>query len=404
MLLAALALAVALAICGCKPRELPREQARELVRDLRQARGEVSLKGELTTVVRIGNRYVNAEATVHRGDGRLQLELTGGRGKGVKIVEQSGSVWQIGRDGKAVRHLPRNPLDEMPPLGKKAVVAVARGARLLGRPTEYVVIRPHPGSDARVEIWADKETDFPLATDRYNHAGELISSTRYTAVDFSAPAPQQVKLPEAATGHDRLPEAKKIDKAKAAELLGQDPAEPKYLPEGFQLQGYYAHHRQHGQGVEVRYSDGVRLLNIIEIKLPGREQVRKALEQRREQASGRGETTADQRRAPQQRREELRERWQQRREALGQAGRSQRQDTERPQARQHGPSGDEADLQQSPDRQQRGEWGGKMMRSRLRGNIIRFRVGDLGIVVAGEVPAEELRKVADSMRKSGTDF
>lgn len=44
------------------------------------------------------------------------------------------------------------------------------------------------------------------------------------------------------------------------------------------------------------------------------------------------------------------------------------------------------------------------MRSLLRGNVIRFRVGNLGIIVAGELPAEELRKVADSMRQVGTDF
>ncbi|GAH67806.1 unnamed protein product, partial [marine sediment metagenome] len=266
-----------------KPRELSGEAGRELVRDIKKARAEVSLKGELTTVVRIGDRYVNAEATIQRGDGRLQLEFTAGKAKGVKIIEQGGSVWQIGPDGKAVRRLPRNPLDQMPPLGKKAVVSVARGARVLGRPTDNVAIKPHPQSAARVEIWADKQTRFPLATDRYDHEGELVSSTRYTAVDFSAPAPEQVKLPKAPSGPDRLQQAEKIDKAKAAEVLGQEPLEPKYVPEGFELQGYYVHKRRRGQAVEVRYSDGVRLLNIVQIKLPGRAEMREAWEERQRQ-------------------------------------------------------------------------------------------------------------------------
>ncbi len=309
LLVAALVMLAALAICGCKPRELSREEARELVRDIRHAKAEVSLKGELTTAVRLGDRHVNAQATIRRGDGRLQLEFTAGKTKGVKIIEQGGSVWQIAPDGKAVRRLPRNPLDQMPPLGKKAVVTVAPGGRVVGRPTDNVVIRPHPDSAARLEIWADKETRFPLAADRYNHDGELISSTRYTAVDFSAPAPEQVKLPKAPTGRGRFQQAEKIDKAKAAEVLGQEPLEPKYLPEGFELQGYYAHNRQRGEAVEVRYSDGVRLLNIIEMKLPGREQMRKAWEEKQKQVPGRDEARADQARARQERHEELRERW-----------------------------------------------------------------------------------------------
>ena len=45
-----------------------------------------------------------------------------------------------------------------------------------------------------------------------------------------------------------------------------------------------------------------------------------------------------------------------------------------------------------------------MMRSVLRGKIVRFQVDGLIVVVAGEISEDELNRVADSMRPAGTDL
>jgi len=371
----ALALMAVLALPGCRPQTLTGDDASQFLSQLPRARGEVNLKGKLTTSIRLGDGQTNAEATIHRGQGRMQLQFTSGRAGGVKIIEQDGAVWRLNPDGSAVRRLERNPLDVMPPSGKNAVVTVTRGARIAGRPTDSVVVQPRPGSTARVEMWLDRETKFPLALYRYNNDGVLVSSTRYTEVDFSAPPPQPVTLPKGSdTGAQER--AAVIDRAKAAQVLGRQPLEPRYLPQGFDLQGYYLHTRPRGQAVVLRYADGVRLLHVVEMKVP--------------RLAGRSGAGVEGGQAQRGRRGALQQRWQQRRQTPGenqpQAG--------RPRAGQ----------QPAMTQGQAGGWGQEVMLSRLRGKIIRFRVDDLMIAVAGDIQVHELRKVADSMRGTGVDF
>ena len=425
------------AAAGCKPQSLNSEEARELLSAVRQAREQVALKGQVSTNIRLADSQVQAEATVHRGAGRFQLQFITGSVEGVRIVEQDGGVWQIAADGKAVRHLPRNPVDQLPFMGREAVVEVSSGGQIAGRPTDKLVIRPRPEAVTRIEMWLDKANRFPLGLDRYNSEDLLIAGTRYTSVDFSAPPPPPVELPEAAEEVTAALHGQKADKAEVTEKLELSPVEPTYVPEGFAFQGYFLHERGRESAVELRYGDGVRTLSILQFtpryrgegRAPdgpgsGSIEMHEGMsgadgDRQRQVQSGRGDRVIGERvgrsdrvargsdggrRARRTRSEDSAGGREYRPDEPGRAGRwaiprGQRDGGERPSRGRRVDGRDHDGVEARGDRRE-----GRMMRRVLRGIIVRFQVDGLTIVVAGEISEDELNRVADSMRPAGTDL
>lgn len=433
---AVLVVAASLVIGGCKPRQLNEQQARELLGQVQRARRDTNVSGTVTTTIRMGNEIVTAEAKIHRGAGRMQLELISGRGKGFRIISQGDRVWQIGPDGQTVRRLPFNPVDAGPPLHRPGAVQMQAGEVVAGRQTDRVTVRPSTQSAVRMELLVDRQTRFPLATWRYNESNKLVSGSKYLTADFSVEPPEPIRSPVAA-GDEKRRIGEQVDAAKATEVLGTPPLEPDYVPEGFSKVGYFLHQRQRGSAVEIRYSDGVRSLSVIEFKAPEGARTPRG-PAGREQGSVRGNDgrpadrqagTEDRRDAQQHSREvppSLRRAWQkltpeQRRTRTEQWRRStpeQRREMldrlpgqrEEASAQPHtGPKGDvagaEAGQQEHRPRHADGRRGRdtEMGRSRIRGNVVRFWVGSLGVVIAGEAPHKELRMMADSIKQKGGD-
>jgi len=373
LVVSALAIIVMTALAGCQPHQLSSQDGHKLLQQIWQAKHNVSLRGTLTTTTTLGDRTLTAQARLHRGAGRLQMVFTSGKGRGMRIIGQEGMVWQIAPDGKAVRRLPRSPISQMPPLGKNMIVELSKGKQITGRATDKIVIRPHPHAHARLEIWADKENRFPLQSDRYNSEGDLVSSTKYTLIDFSVTPPPLAKVPATKDKPGQIYQQEKIDEHKAKQLLGTAPVEASYLPKGFAFRGYYAHKARHGNAVELRYSDGMRVVSLLESRL-GQVSQREAKE---------GELAT-------------------RREALRQEVRDRRNGSQRA-ARTRGLGRRLAGFG-SPERHGDSRGFGQVMRSRLRGKMVRIEVGDLIVVITGEIPLHELRKVADSLRESSLEF
>jgi len=429
-LLPAVLLVAALVLGGCKPRQLSEQQARELLGQVQRARCDTNVRGTVTTTIRMGNEVVTAEAKIHRGAGRMQLTLISGRGKGSMIVSQGDRVWQVGPDGKTVRRLPFNPVDAGPPLHRPGAVQMQAGEVVAGRQTDRVIVRPSTQSAVRMELLVDRQTHFPLATWRYNEANQLVSGSRYLTADFSVKPPDPVKPAGAAAGDEKRRTGEKVDAAKATEVLGTAPLEPDYVPEGFSKLGYFHHQRQRGSAIEIRYSDGVRSLSVIEFQAPDRRQAQRRRHDRGAppgdgRARGKGAEEGHEeatpnlppslRRAwekltPEQRHERMQQ-WrqmtpEQRRELLqklnAQAGSQQGEGALG--AGSAPARGQDAQGRLRPDKQAQGGRETEMGRSRIRGKVVRFRVGSLGVVIAGEAPRNELEKMADSMKDKGAAF
>ncbi len=418
-----IALALVPWLAGCQ-RELTHEDGRALLRKISEARVDTAVKGTVTTYILAGGKEVNADARIHRGAGRMQMEFVSGEPKGSKILQQGGFVWQVAPDGKAVRRLPHNPADQMPNFGEGAVVTVAPGPRVAGYATDRVVFRPGAESGARLELLVDRATRFPLVSEKYSNTGALVARTAFTEAEFGVEPPAEVEPPKAEMGREWLAETTKVDLAKAKKILSGEPVEPSYTPAGMKNTGYYLHKRGPLTGIEIRYSDGVRLLSVITFRKP--ERVRehpatgeKTQEQANEAVQGMVERNPQLRErwnnaTPEQRekmRERLIERRRQRQAEGGNTGDGSagsvvpHNDAERgPTAEEElGPPPDAIQQREQPAKQESAD-DDNVRGSRVHGRVARLRVGKFMVVVHGDLPADELQKVVASMRENPTAF
>jgi negative regulator of sigma E activity len=276
-------------------------------------------------------------------------------------------------------------------LGRKMEVTTQPGGQVAGRATMKVTVIPENQAGARLEIWADRRTDFPLRMDRYNARGRLVSSTVYDEVAFGVQPPESVKRAE---DPESLPRGVfRIDKQQAAKILKQEPIQPEYLPEGFEFRGYYLHKNPKRKAVVLRYSDGLHPLNILQIRPPerrsGSEGGKKAgkpgsAERRTKRGVGRDDRAREDGRPPGARAKQR-----------AKGGLAQDGDRPRRQFRGQRPGMDgKTKLGKGP----------RVQEQRVRGRIVRFRRGELVIVVQGELPPEELRKVAAGLQENAIGF
>lgn len=359
-----LLLLAVLATCtlfGCG-RKLTPEQSRELLRGMRQARQSATLEGKVAISVRVRDKLMKAEANIKRGPGVVHLEYESGRFANWKIIEQNGMVWRVGPDGKPQAwEYGVEPGGGGLPMRPNLKVVYVGGGLVAGRQVErYKVEAPH-GGRARVEIAVDRDTRYPLRLSRYDTRGQLVSESVYGSVNYTAAAPKALPVPKVATErrHD-MGGRRGASEQELVKALGGPLLKPTYVPEGFQLRGTFRHDTPRRTLAEMRYSDGLRTLSVLQANRP-------SAQERRE--------------------------WQQ-----GKSG-AQWQQWQRQGRRQSGQA--DGRLRQPPKAERQGEghglWGQGMSRSGLRGHVLRERRGERVVSVTGDLEPAQLQKVMDSI-------
>lgn len=262
-----------LVLAGCE-RELPPEQARELLQRVHTARRTLSLTGKLTTSIQMQGRALRADARMQRAPGIIHLTYTSGRFAGWKLIEQDGLVWRISPQGKPEAS-PISPetgmgLPSHPGLSIRDGGLVRRAGRTARR---YIVQPPGEDTDARLVIAVDSKTGYPLSIQRYGHGGTLVSATVYHQINYGTPPPERVKPPaEAKAWNQRRPggSARKMTEQELEKAVGWKLLKPAYVPEGFQLRGHFLRETRRATLAEMRYSDGLRTLVVSQGKTPQR--------------------------------------------------------------------------------------------------------------------------------------
>lgn len=365
-----------LGLVGCA-RQVPPDQARALLQKVQQARRSVALQGRLTTSIRIRGQELQSQAEVQRGPGVIHLKYTSGKFAGWQIIEQDGYVWRVSPEGTASA----SSINPDPGLGMKIEpsfrVSYAGHVQVAGRRGDRYVVRPPNAGRARLEVIVDNQTSYPLAMRKYASNGQLLSETTYQQIQYNTPPPQRVTPPKVATqlGPGKLGGARPTTEQDLAKQLGGPLLKPTYLPAGLQVRGYYARQGRKGLLAEIRYSDGMRTLVVAQAKIP---------EQWLRRGTGSG--------APPQVGAPARGgRWGQWRQRVG--------------------GGQAVPGQARGQGQASGGWwqhfrGG---RGPLGRSLLRERRGDRVVVVGGDLPQDELRKVLDSIpyppgQKPGTGF
>lgn len=384
-----LALMPVILLAGCG-RTLSPDEARGLLQRVQTARQSASLQARLVTSVRLKDTVLRSEALLRRAPGLVQMQYLTGRFAGWRVYEQDGMVWRVDPQGKAQ---PSPGGAEPGGMGLRLTPDLTvrhEGPGLAAwRRVERYTIAPGNAGQARLRLAVDARTGYPLRSRRYDLQGQLLSATTYRRVDYRAAPPQRVSVPPEASHPE--PQAGKGGRAQPAtngeleKMLGGPLLQPKYIPAGFQPRGGFIHHNRRRQFAELRYSDGLRTLAVIQFHPPGDGAKRPS-----DRAGG----------DTRERRGEL---WRRLMQARG------------PGARPGNPSGQQRPgglwRKSAEGRGQRpsGEGGG-LWRSVLRGNVVRERRGDRIVLVMGELPEAELQKVmasiplAPGQRRPGVHF
>lgn len=324
------------------------QRAVELMLAAQEAREATTALG--TVVIRSpgldGPQGVRAQ--VHRGAGRAAIHYLDGPARDARVFREGGRVWRGA--GRATRPLLLEAGGEVARLdadllARNYVARVVGSEQIAGRPAMHLALRRRDGGGG-LHMWLDRETHFPLRTVVVNHAGRALSDTAYESIDYGVgpprlPPPEGVQEPRFSV-RPTTPE-------QAAQEAGFQPLQPAYLPPGFELVGWHLHRFRGGRGpaIGLRYTDGLAGLSVIQMKAP---------ERRGGAARPRGAGSEPEREAQRHRR-----------------GTGAAADTPHVPRRRGAPPGT-------------GE--GKVARE----------YGDITVIVIGELPQDELQRVADNMR------
>ncbi|MHB8993786.1 MAG: hypothetical protein ACYC63_00880 [Armatimonadota bacterium] len=351
-LLLIISMAAFAALLGGCSRDLSSQEAQALLRRVQAARHGLTLDASLTTSVRMQNEVLESEAIVQRAPGIIHVKYLTGRFKDWQVIEQDGLVWRIDPQGKPhASAVGAEPGMNFSPRMLPNLSVRYRGIGLAAgrRVARYEIAMNRPGAP-RMELAVDHLTGFPLRLVRRNEAGRMQSATIFRKVNYQAPAPKRLAVPAVASSPHNSRRARGATEEQLTKLLGGPLLKPSYVPAGFKLRGLFIHENPRRRAAEIRYSDGLRGLAVMQSVAPKRRSEGPRAEGA-EQSPRRGKWGT----------------------FLGQ----RRQDSS---GKPGHPGGN-----------------GSVGRSTLRGSVLRERRGNRLVMVVGELPAEELQKVMVSI-------
>lgn len=321
------------------------QRAIALVVAAQRARETVVCEGTVQTRAYTPEGFSESHARVHRGEGRVVIRYLDGPVKGTEVIHAEGRVWARGGRGRGARVIRagRDPLGLDPDLLREHYSARILGTQqVAGRPALHLALRRHHGGG--LDLWLDRQTDFPLRTVVLAADGRALSDTQYETIDFDVKPPAKQTPP--ASDRGPVVAIETTDLQAVAKAVGFDLLKPAYIPAGFRSQGSYLHRLRRGQqlAAELRYTDGLGALSIIQMK-----------------ADDKGPGEGGGPRGP---------------GAGGGKGRGK-----------------------DPPGEGKGQGGpGRFGRDfGPAGNVVRTDKGDLTVIVTGDLPREELEKVAEGM-------
>jgi negative regulator of sigma E activity len=335
---------------------------------------QISVEGEVRTLARLGRRTEHATAEVRAARGKMRFDYEAD-GRRWSLIDDGHNLIQLRPRQEEAVVLARPSLITDRQLAERNYTARVTGeATVAGRQTRVVEITPRDGGEPAWRLWVDRETGLALKRERYNYAGELTMATEYLSLHFGAPAPAELfAIPSGWARKERDGAGARLSVEALSKRVGFEVAQPGYLPSGYVLVGgYLGHGLDRGPGMaELRYTDGLRLMSVFE-RPGGAEEDSTAPEV----GGGRGRRHGRDGRSP---------------EVGGGRG------------RRRGGRGGGGEMSGGMGRGRRGRHGFGAPREEMtitdRGGAkaLRYSRGDRVVVVVGDLPEEELVRVAKSV-------
>jgi len=247
----------------------------DLVWKSEAAAARLSLQGQIHTMILMGPRPLEAVATASASKGKIRFDYVMGPRRWSLIDDGQSLIWLRPDEQRA--SLMRRPtfVADRKLAERNYVARLSAKGTIAGRPTRVVEILPRAGGPAVWRLWMDSATSCTLKRERYNVEGKLTSATEYQTVRFGVPLPATLfVVPPGWQSAGDEQSGERMELARLTRAAGFAVAKPKYMPTGYALLGGYF---QHGEapregprrpprppGVELRYSDGIRVVSVYE--------------------------------------------------------------------------------------------------------------------------------------------
>lgn len=239
-------------------------EASQLVRQSLAAERTVRAKGTLEARILAGGQWRESRAEQKR-DGLRSVTSYADGPEGVRIVDTGKKVARV--DDRNQRAVVVGPAKRHP--GADVILRNYRPVlegetSQAGREARLLALRSRHRRHLAKRVALDRRTTFPLRTQTYNADGKLVSESAYQSIQFDVEVdPKDFEVPQDYEIIDRRPQRQQVSPApKIGEV---EPALPTYVPQGYELEGYYAGTRHHVvRFLEIRYTDGLRDLSLYE--------------------------------------------------------------------------------------------------------------------------------------------
>lgn len=138
--------------------------------------------------------------------------------------------------------------------------------KILGRGVYVVRLSSEKSTGPFLKLWIDKQTYLILREEKYNSQGQLVSSFRYTRVDFNKHFSRDklyTRIPGMSSLREEPPEVSYYDKEEIVARAHFPVFFPDYLPPGYNFQG--AELIEKNSGVKLIYTNGLEMIVLFQI-------------------------------------------------------------------------------------------------------------------------------------------
>ena len=225
--------------------------------------------GRLTTELACGaGRSAKADVTIQRSGGMSRMEYVTGPSAGTVIIDDGRSMTRLDASSRTayISETPDAP-EQLDLLLSNYQPVLAGDAKIAGRQCYVVKLTPKCACNPSEKLWIDKVSSVALKTEKYGSDGKITSSTEYRSVDYSArPAASAFRVPSG-WKTVKLAGASAVGLEAVRKAVGFTPKKPGYVPNGYRFDDYYVRGTPRCTlFAGLRYTNGMNTISVFERK------------------------------------------------------------------------------------------------------------------------------------------
>ncbi len=244
--------------------------ATDILKKSYEAETRASLTGRMRTTLYTGSAATTGDIAICRSGRQVRMDYLSGPSAGMSILDDGRSMTRLDSRTKTayVSGTPEAPEHLSLLLANYTPVVTGTG-RVAGRDCYVLAIRPkYPGNPSK-RLWIDQSTFVALKTERFGSDGKPTMSTEYTSVDYSKRPSASLFVVAKGWRTVRLAASGDSSLDAVRKAVGFIPVKPGYVPKGYRFDGYYL--RENPRGIRfagLRYTNGMNTISVYEHDRP----------------------------------------------------------------------------------------------------------------------------------------